>query len=136
MTNNQTLLHGETLVNEIVEQALSKKANNVSVLDLKGQSAPADWFVICEGENSVHNRAIYTAVREGVKEKGTAPWHTEGGEDGRWVVVDYSDVVVHIMLPDLRKFYSLETLWNVKIDRRSSNEHDTEADNEWTFEPI
>ncbi len=134
MKKNGEILGGEVLVNEVVEQAMSKKAHNIAVLDLRTQSAPADWFVICEGDNAVHNRAISLSVQMGTKEKNTPPWHTEGDEDGRWVVVDYADVVVHIMLPDVRKFYALESLWDVTIDKRSST--DTEADDEWTFEPI
>jgi ribosome-associated protein len=105
------ILAGEELARTAAGHAAEKKAERIVVLDLRATDAPADWFVICEGDNAIHNRAVAGAVEDGLRERGIRPWHSEGIDSGRWVVLDYFDVVVHIMLPDLREMYSLEALW-------------------------
>jgi ribosome-associated protein len=105
-------LGGKALVDAIVKHAEDKKAEDIKVIDLRKASAPADWFIVCQGEHPVHNRAIADSIDEGLAEAGTKAWHVEGKEDGRWVVLDYSDVVVHVMMPDARKLYDLESLWD------------------------
>ncbi|MBD3347381.1 MAG: ribosome silencing factor [Chitinivibrionales bacterium] len=95
----------------IVRCAEEKKAT-ASVIDLRKRTAPADWFVICEGENAVHNRAICDAILDGLDRVNVHPWHVEGKAEGRWLLIDCIDVVVHIMIPEVRDYYSLEELWS------------------------
>jgi ribosome-associated protein len=90
----------------------SKKAENISVLDMTGYQGIAEWFVICQGDNPAHNRAIAGAILDGMKKEGVSAWHMEGHLEGRWIVLDYSDVLVHVMLPELREYYALEKLWS------------------------
>ena len=78
------------------------------------KSGAADWFIICQADNTSHTSAIADGVIKALKEKHTSPWHQEGLEDGRWALIDYTDVIVHVMLPELREFYDLESLWTVK----------------------
>jgi len=104
-------LAGRELVDSIVEHAQSKKAAGITVLDVRGTSTVSDWLVICQGENPIHNRAIYDTVAVELKKQKTSPYLYEGHEEGRWIVIDYVDVVVHVLMPHLRKYYALEDLW-------------------------
>jgi len=109
--SSEKILGGKELVDKIVKSAKDKLAENIVVLDIQGLPGTADWFIICESDNAVHNKAIADAIVRDLNEQGTRAWHEEGTEDGRWILIDYSDVVVHIMLPELRSFYNLEELW-------------------------
>ncbi len=91
--------------------ALEKKAGDVVVLDLSGLTDIADYFVIASGTSERHVKTISEAIEHEVKEKGIAPLSTEGHEEGRWVIIDYGDVVVHVFLESLRELYDLENLW-------------------------
>ncbi len=92
--------------------ALSKKAQDVLVLDLKGISTVADFFVICSGNSDVQVKAIADAIVEGLKGKGMIAWHTEGYGARRWVLIDFVDVVAHVFHKDAREYYKLESLWS------------------------
>jgi ribosome-associated protein len=108
---SQNVLGGKELVDAIVKQAQESLAENIVVIDLRDVAGSTDWFIICQGDTSVHNQAIFSGIVDGMIECGTRPWKQEGEEDGRWVLIDFSDVVVHVMLPELRQYYDLESLW-------------------------
>jgi len=111
----EPVLAGKELVDAVVSALEDKLAEQIVVIDLGGVSSVADWFIVCQGDNSSHTSAIASGVMATLKEKfHTAPWHHEGVEDGRWALIDYTDVVVHVMLPDVRKLYNLESLWAKK----------------------
>lgn len=90
---------------------LDLKANDVVILNLKGVSSLTDCFVIASGTSDTHVRSVGEHVIEGLKKVGQRPHHIEGLEQGRWVLLDYVDFVVHIFHPTLRNFYQLERLW-------------------------
>ena len=108
---SKQVLFGKELVDAIVNEAKANLAEKIVVVDLQGVPGSADWFIICQGDTSVHNRAIFSGIVDGLIEKGTRPWKQEGEEDGRWILIDFSDVLVHIMLPEIRSYYDIETLW-------------------------
>ena len=108
---NNTFLTGKVLVNKAVEQAIDKKAENIVLLDLTDSMGAAQWLILCQGNNPAHNKAIANDIVHGLKKHSTSPWYVEGHDNGRWILIDYSDVIVHIMLPDLREYYNLEDLW-------------------------
>lgn len=87
------------------------KAVNVSVLDVRGLTDIADTMVIASGNSDRHVRSIAERVVEKAKAAGFRPLGTEGARDAEWVLVDLQDVVVHVMLPRVREFYGLESLW-------------------------
>ncbi len=98
-------------VNKVADLALSKKAENVVSLDLRGLTTTCDFFVICEGTSSTHVKAIADGIVDGMKESDERPWHVEGYEALRWVLVDYVNVVVHVFDAETREYYQLERLW-------------------------
>ncbi|HTL95084.1 MAG TPA: ribosome silencing factor [Gemmatimonadaceae bacterium] len=87
------------------------KANDVVMLDLARVSDATDYFVIASGSSDTHVRAIAEHVLEELKKEGVRAHHVEGLPQGRWVLLDYIDFVVHVFHPTLRSFYQLERLW-------------------------
>ena len=99
------------IAREAGKLALSKKGNNVKILKIKSISSICDYFVIVSGNVDIHVKAIADAVYDGLLDKGVKPWHREGTKGGKWILLDYIDVVVHIFLESARDFYALEKLW-------------------------
>jgi ribosome-associated protein len=97
----------------LAEAALSKKATEVMLLDLRELTSMTDYFVVATVSTDVHSRAVTDAVAEWAREElGEKPWHIEGEEGPRqWVLLDYVDVVVHLLQPAARDYYALERLW-------------------------
>ncbi len=93
------------------DAAESKLAGDVIVLDLQEHTPVTDFFVIASGGTRVQIRAITEAIEQALEDAGAAPPRTEGRDDGRWVLLDYGDVVVHVMNPREREYYNLERLW-------------------------
>jgi ribosome-associated protein len=92
--------------------ALDHKANDVVVLSLKGVSDMTDYFVIASGTSDTHVRALGNSIQEELGKDGARAHHVEGLQQGRWVLLDYVDFVVHLFHPSLRAFYQLERLWS------------------------
>jgi ribosome-associated protein len=96
----------------IVTAALEDmKAVNVKVMDVRGLTDIADVMVVASGNSDRHVKSIADRVIEKAKESGFRPLGIEGQREGEWVLVDLQDVVLHVMLPRVREFYSLERMW-------------------------
>jgi ribosome-associated protein len=91
--------------------AREKKAYAIRIIDLRKHSSVTDFFVLCSVDAEVQARAVANHITEKLREHDTRPWHTEGYGESGWILMDFVDVVVHIFLPKLREFYSLEKLW-------------------------
>ncbi len=98
------------LAKHIAELTLSRKAQDVVLMNLRGLSSVTDFFVICSADSDTQVRAIAAAVEDGLKLKGERPYQVERGSPN-WMVLDYVDVVVHIFHKNTRPFYNLEKLW-------------------------
>jgi ribosome-associated protein len=90
---------------------LDLKANDVVLLDVRGVTDMTDYFVIASGTSDTHVRSVAEHVPEELRKVGQRAHHVEGVQQGRWVLLDYVDMVVHIFHPTLREFYQLERLW-------------------------
>ena len=95
----------------VCEAALKKKGWEVLSMDLSGLSPVTDYFVITNASTDVHARAIANYIVETLRVKGVRPLHMEGNSLGRWILIDYFDVVIHIFLEETRMYYGLERLW-------------------------
>lgn len=93
------------------EAADEQKASDILILDLRGITLIADYFVICSGRSTVQVKSIAERVIERLESRGIVIHHREGLRDGYWVLLDYGSVVVHILRQEEREFYSLERLW-------------------------
>jgi ribosome-associated protein len=107
----KNILSGIELLPLITEAALDKKAEDVVVLDLERDTWIADYFLVCSADNQNHTRAIRDSIVDDLQKRGITPWHSEGEQDGQWILIDYSDVVVHIMTTQVRQYYAIEELW-------------------------
>jgi ribosome-associated protein len=108
-------------LNAIITTALDDmKAANVRVLDVRGVTDIADTMVIASGTSDRHVRSIADRVVESAKKAGFRPIGVEGAGDGEWVLVDLQDVIVHVMLPRVREFYRLESLWELGPEARTA----------------
>ncbi len=102
----------KTIARIAVDAILEKKGRNIEVLDVRGVSGIADFFIVASGDSDIQVKAIVASVRANLKEKaGEGPWHTEGTDHYNWVLMDYVDLVVHVFLPEQREYYALERLW-------------------------
>lgn len=95
----------------MAEAALERNARDGVVLDLRGLSDATDYFLVASGESDTHARSIAENVRDRLEEQGETPAGIEGREAGRWILLDYIDIVVHVFLPRVREYYQLESLW-------------------------
>jgi ribosome-associated protein len=97
---------------QIISRILAeKKAEDVDVIDLRGRTLIADYFVICSGTSTTHIKAIVEGLIQDAKAEGLHKQRAEGENQARWVLVDYEDVVVHVFAPEEREYYDIESLW-------------------------
>jgi ribosome-associated protein len=101
----------DVLARRAAELAADELAQEIVILDLRGLSDVVDFFVIVSGMSEHHLVAVSNGISQGLKDEGTAPYHREGEPGSHWILLDYVDVVVHILLPMTRQFYALEELW-------------------------
>ena len=99
------------LAQRAAQLCLDLKARDLLLLNLKPVSDMTDFFVIGSGTSDTHVRSVAEHVLEELRKDGVRPAHIEGLEQGRWVLLDYVDFVVHLFHPTLRQFYQLERLW-------------------------
>ena len=98
---------------EIITKALEdKKATNIEVLDVSEQTSLGDYFIVASCQSTVQVRACVDEVEEKMLEAGFPAKHKEGYRGGSWILIDYGDVIVHVMQQEARDFYSIERLWN------------------------
>ena len=103
---------GKPSLRDVVLAALAElKAVNVRALDVRGITDITDTMVVASGTSDRHVKSIADRVLQRCKEAGYRPYGMEGERDGEWVLLDLQDVVLHVMLPRVREFYSLEKLW-------------------------
>lgn len=92
--------------------ALDKKALDLVILDVQEQSSFTSYFIICSGTSDRHVQAIASNIEISGKHRGLYPLGIEGFREGKWILLDYDDVVVHIFYEPVREFYHLEKLWS------------------------
>ena len=95
----------------IVDIAVAKLASDILLLDVREVTLIADYFLICSGSTQRQLNAVTNDIVDGMKEQGIRPRHVEGTSDSGWQLLDYGDVIVHVMTPAIRALYDLEGLW-------------------------
>jgi ribosome-associated protein len=115
--------HPKTLARRCAELMLSKKAKDVVMLDIRGLTDISDFFVICSAESDTQLRAVADAVSDGMAKVGIKPWRSEGWQGGQWIIIDFVEVVCHILYKDAREFYKIERLWSdAKVEKLSDDD--------------
>jgi ribosome-associated protein len=95
-----------------LKAAIEKKALDPVLLEMRGISSVTDYFLICTGKSDRQVQAIARSIEETLEKKGIRPLGQEGTLYGKWILMDYNDVVVHIFLEPIRKIYDLEGIWS------------------------
>jgi ribosome-associated protein len=109
-----------SLKSVVIDALADMKALEVKVLDVRGLTDIADFMVIASGTSDRHVRSVAQRVVERTKEAGFRPHGVEGQQDGDWVLIDLSEMIVHVMLPRVREFYGLEKLWDMTATKRAA----------------
>jgi ribosome-associated protein len=112
----------------IVAAAEDKKANYLTEIDLRGKTLIADFFIICSGTSNIHIRSVADGVIEAMEKLGHRQHRIEGYSEATWVLLDYGDVIMHVMSEDQRDFYKLEKLWTGDPYARPSQDEQAAAD--------
>lgn len=99
------------MVEKIVEILNSKKAKDITAIEIRELTTIGDYFVIASGGSNAQVKALSDAVEEGLSALGFEPRKIEGYQSAMWIVLDYYDVIVHIFYEKTREFYALERLW-------------------------
>jgi ribosome-associated protein len=94
-----------------INASLKRKAKNLTILNVKEVSSFADYFIICSGTSDRQVQSIAASIRENLKEYGIVPLGIEGESIGKWVLMDYEDVIIHVFYEPIREFYDIERLW-------------------------
>jgi len=118
----------EHLRRHVLDALDDLKARDVKEIDVRGKTSIADTIVIASGTSSRHVKSIADEVIRFAKQAGVLPLGVEGQQEAEWVLVDLGDIIVHVMLPRIREFYSLERLWTVGDDAGSDADADAEAE--------
>ena len=113
-------INGKVQVLLCVNASIKKKAKDLIILNVKELSSFADYFIICSGTSDRQVQAIAASIQEILKEYGILPLGVEGERLGKWVLIDYGDVIIHVFYEPIREFYDIERLWSdapcMKVD--------------------
>jgi len=104
-------LKDKKLLDFITEVIDEKKGNKIKVVDVTKITTLTNFFIICTAEASEHAKAIEEELGKRLKEKKIKLFNEEGEGEGKWIVMDYGDFIIHIMTEDTRKFYNIEKIW-------------------------
>ena len=103
----------EELKTRVIDALEDLKGRDITTLDVRGISGVTDYMVVCSGPSSRHVKSLADNVWVEAKKAGFTPLGMEGQQSADWILVDFGDLVVHVMLPEARQFYDLERLWQV-----------------------
>ena len=115
MAGGQEVLEPIEVARKALEAASSKQAGDCVLLDAREICSFADYFVVCSGDSERQLKAIYDEIEHALKREGVLPRHVEGTVDSGWLLLDFSDVIVHIFAPFEREFYQLDDLWRQAV---------------------
>jgi len=101
----------KNLAKLVAQAALSKKGFDITILDLRKVTTMTDYFVLCSVDSDTQARAVADAIKHEATERGETTVRKEGYSEGRWVLLDFIDVVAHVFHKETREFYNIEKLW-------------------------
>ena len=104
-------MESKEFAKKICEVLVDRKGEDVVLIDVRGKTEVADYYVVAGGRSMTHTRSLIEYVEEETEKIGVGATRREGVREGRWAVLDYGDVIVHIFNDDTRLFYHLEKLW-------------------------
>ncbi|MDF2440392.1 MAG: ribosome-associated protein [Abditibacteriota bacterium] len=119
-------MDSEETMRMVCRAADEAKAHEITVMDVRGQTIVADFFVVCTGTSTTHIQSISEGVQDKLREWAQARAKREGGAQSFWMILDYGDVILHVFDEGTREFYDLEHLWaDAKVTTWASSEDDS-----------
>jgi ribosome-associated protein len=117
------------MVSAIINAAEDRKAEDIVALDVREVSSFTDTFIVATGTSDRHVRSVADAIRSALTERGEAALGVEGYDEGRWILIDYGDTIVHVFQHETRGHYDLERLWSdaSRIERVGSDPPDSDT---------
>ena len=112
----------------IIRELEEAKAYDICQLDVRNLTDITDFMIIASGGSHRHVHAMADRIREAARKQSFRPIGIEGDSENDWILIDFSDVVVHLMMPEVREFYNLESLWNDHLGKISKTQHDSLSD--------
>jgi ribosome-associated protein len=100
------------IAGQLARLAAERRAQDVLILDLRGLSGACDYFVLATGLSEPHLAGLADHLEDAFAADGIRPWHVEGRQNRKWILLDFVDVVVHLFQADTREYYRLENLWS------------------------
>ncbi|MBQ0099634.1 MAG: ribosome silencing factor [Firmicutes bacterium] len=97
---------------KIINILSNHKAQDIMLMDVKDKSSVCDYYIVASGRSTTHTRSLCEDVDAEMDKEGFAPIRREGEREGRWIVMDYGDVLVHLFNDETRDFYNLEKVWD------------------------
>ena len=110
------------LLSALVDSIDNAKGVDAAVIDVRDMTDITDYMIVVTGTSSRHVRAIMRSVTDSLREAGVRPFGVEGEQHGQWVLLDYNDVLVHVMMRDTREFYDLENHWKPSLKDAAASE--------------
>jgi|WetSurMetagenome_2_1015567.scaffolds.fasta_scaffold217902_1 ribosome-associated protein len=107
------LITPKKLQEMLIETLENHKAENIIIIDIRKLTDIADYMIICSANSTTHAKALADNLHRAITKVGVRPIGTEGENTNEWILIDLGVIIVHIMLPTVREFYSLEKLWNI-----------------------
>lgn len=108
---NKLFCKDYTIAKKICEVLDDNKAEDIRLIDISNSSI-ADYIIIATANSTVHNKALTNKIEDACEEAGQSIIRRDGMADGRWIVLDYANILIHTFTPELREFYHLEKIWN------------------------
>ena len=105
----------DVLKGKVIDLLDDMKTEDVQVFDVAEMTTVTDYMIVATGTSNRHVRSIASHVVDELRRQGLRPYGSEGEEHGEWILIDYGDVVLHVMQPQTREFYQLEKLWSPDI---------------------
>jgi len=109
--NRRADIKTEDLIKRVAGIAEDKKGAALTLLDVRGQSSVTDYYMLMTGGSAPHLKALFNEIQHLLKQDGVYCYRRTGTPEDGWMVLDYIDLIVHIMLPETREYYALEELW-------------------------
>lgn len=122
------------ILEDIVEAIHQRHGYDVVAMDMMEFPLTMDIFIITTADNRIQSRAIADHLERSARELGWRLHHKEGYDEGSWILLDFVDFVVHVFLPDVRKYYNLESLWSDAPVKKFEDRHGTDYSDDFTFD--
>ncbi|MEO0367462.1 MAG: ribosome silencing factor [Pseudomonadota bacterium] len=121
-------MNADQVKDQVIESLENIKGNDINCIDIKDISDFADYMIVVSGTSDTHVKALAREASDNLRSQGVKPLNEDGAELGEWVLVDFGDVVLHVMRPEVRDYYDLEKLWDEDVRNLVKQHRESQAE--------